>query len=269
MAKFRRIIVIGIALVFFLFPMIWMYLNAFKQTVDIIKMPPDIIFIPTLKNFFRAIFEFKIHLPLINSIIISVASTVITIILASLASYGFTKIKSSLSNYAMIFCVVLRMIPVIIFLIPIYLMFVRAHFLNTYIGIIIVYVAFLLPFATWFLKGFFQKIPVELEEAAKIDGCSLGGILLRIIFPLAAPGIAVTSLFCFIGAWNEFLFALILTGRETRTLPVALSTFVGAFTVDLGIIFAGGIIATLPPILLTFLMSEKIIKGLTAGAIKG
>jgi multiple sugar transport system permease protein len=163
-----------------------------------------------------------------------------------------------------------RMIPEISLVIPMYLFATRFGLFNTPIILVITYLSFALPFAIWLMAAFFETIPVELEDAARIDGCNRLGTLWRVILPISAPGLVSTGLFVFLLAWDEFFFALILTSTvSAKTVPVAIAEFTGRYVVDVGGMMTGGVLAALPPVLLALLFMRYIVSGLTAGAVKG
>ncbi|HYT78052.1 MAG TPA: carbohydrate ABC transporter permease, partial [Actinomycetota bacterium] len=161
-------------------------------------------------------------------------------------------------------------LPPIAILIPLYLTMVRLHLLDTKIGLIIVYCSFITPFVLWILSGHFRTIPRDLEDAARIDGASRLGALFRVTLPLARSGLLATALFGFLLAWDEFLYALIFTSSgQAKTIPVAIAEFQGRFTVDFGLVAAGGILAAIPPLLIAFAFQRYIVSGLSSGAVKG
>jgi multiple sugar transport system permease protein len=161
------------------------------------------------------------------------------------------------------------MMPPIVFIVPLFLMMQTLKLRNSYTGLILIFTTFNLPFTVWMLKSFFEEAPVELEEAAWIDGASRMQALLRIILPLTAPGLAATAVFAALLAWNEFLFALLLGGPETTTLPVFLAGFIGERSVEWGEIMATAVLTVIPPTILVMLVQRNLIKGLTLGAVKG
>jgi multiple sugar transport system permease protein len=161
------------------------------------------------------------------------------------------------------------MLPPIAIVVPLYLILVQLHLLDTRIGLVVVYCSFVTPFALWIMSGYFRSIPRELEDAARVDGCSRMGALFRVVLPLAWPGILATALFGFLLAWDEFLYALIFTSsNHAKTIPVAITEFTGRFTVDFGMIATGGVLAAIPPLLIAFVFQRYIVGGLAAGAIK-
>ena len=193
----------------------------------------------------------------------------ISVILSLLAAYGLHKLKFYGNKVVEQSLLVTYAFPGVILLIPMYLMLSRVGLLNTYFALIIINGTFASPFAVWMLKAFFKMIPVEVEEAAYIDGASRLKILFSIILPLAAPGIASIAIFCFVISWTEYMFASILiSGDDLRTLPVGLAAIVGQYQIDWGFLLAGATLASLPVILLFVFVGKYFVSGLTEGAIK-
>jgi multiple sugar transport system permease protein len=274
LTKIITYIIIIIALVIFSFPLIWIILTGFKFKVEAFQMPPAWIFTPTLDNF-REVFQGEVArgVPFsqvyLNSIIIATTSTFFSLVLASLAAYSFARFNFAGKNYLAIFVIGTRMLPPIALVIPIYIMFASVKLIDKQLSLILAYTALNLPFATWMLRGFFLQIPRELEESAMIDGCTLIGALWRVILPLAAPGLVATAIFSFILAWNDFQFALVLATSESITLPVAAARFRTDEGPLWGQIGAAAGLVLLPLIVLTFALQRHIVRGLTAGSVKG
>src|SRR5215211_3737916 len=162
------------------------------------------------------------------------------------------------------------MLPPIAILISLYLTLVQLRLLDSKLGLVLVYCSFITPFVLWIMSGYFRSIPRDLEDAARIDGCSRMGALFRVVLPLARPGLLATALFGFLLAWDEFLYALIFTSSlNSKTIPVAIAEFTGRHAVDFGLIAAGGVLAALPPLLLTMFFQRYLLDGLSSGAVKG
>lgn len=263
-------------ILFALFPILWMILNSFKDNNEILT--GSSIFIPKkwyLKNYVDMWKNINFGLYLRNSIIVCGSTMFIAIILASLSAYSLSRFRFPGSTVFGITVLATQMIPGIMFLIPIYLMFVKFHaitkiqLVGTLPGLIFIYSAFFVPFSIWILRGFFASIPVEIEEAAIIDGCSRLGVFLRIVLPLAAPGIVATGIYIFLTAWDELMFAWVLTQAETITIPVGIRLFVGNYQNRYDLMMAASTVATIPVLIMFFLMQKHIVRGLTAGAVKG
>ena len=218
-------------------------------------------------NFFR---YFK------NSVIICSCTTAVALSIATLAGYAVARYKFPGSNIFGATVLATQMVPGIMFLLPLYLMFIKIQetfgirLINTYWGIIIVYSAFFIPFSIWILRGFFASIPVELEEAAIIDGCSRIGAFVRVVLPLARVGIIATGIYIFLMAWDELLFAWALTtSTDVATIPVGIRLYVGNYQNRYDLLMAAGCVTTLPVLVIFFGLQKHFITGMTAGAVKG
>jgi len=259
-----------IILIVFFFPFFWIISSSFKSPEEIISKIPT--YFPnsfTLEHYHKLIITSDFIKYLINSLIVSFLSMFISVILSLLAAYGLHKLKFYGNKIVEQGLLVTYAFPGVILLIPMYLMLSRVGLLNTYLSLIIINVTFASPFAVWMLKAFFKMIPVEVEEAAYIDGASRLKILFSIILPLAAPGIASIAIFCFVISWTEYMFASILiSGDDLRTLPVGLAAIVGQYQIDWGFLLAGATLASLPVILLFVFVGKYFVSGLTEGAIK-
>lgn len=259
-----------------LFPIYWMIINSFKDNTEILTGKS--LFWPTrfrIENYRDMWRNINFGLYLRNSFIVCGATMVIAMSLATLGAYSLSRFKFPGKRIINDSILATQMIPGIMFLIPIYLMFVRFHSLTkiqligTFPGLIFVYSTFFVPFSVWILQGFFAAIPYEIEEAALIDGCSRLQIFLKIVLPLAAPGITATGIYIFLTAWDELMFAWVLTQADTITIPVGIRLFVGNYQNRYDLMMAASTVATLPVIILFFAMQKHIIRGLTAGAVKG
>lgn len=272
----QMIITVGlvvIALIVFLFPVIWMFLTSFKTEAEYFSYPP--VFIPedfSLRNYFNAM-----ALPpdgrgglqgLRDSLIISLSTTLVSVLVGSLAAYSLARFRTGGENLSF-WILSTRMFPPVASALPLFLIFKEIKLLDTHLALIIANTIFNLPFVIWLLKGFFEDLPVELEEAALIDGCSHWQAFTRIALPLVAPGVVATALFSFIFAWNEFMFALLLTRRNVRPLTIIVPSLVGGHEILWGEIAAIGTIAIIPGIALSLLLQRYLIRGLTLGAMKG
>ncbi len=205
-----------------------------------------------------------------NSFFIALFVTIICVSLGSLAAYAFSRLRFPGKEKILFVLLFSYMLPPIAVIIPIYRIFSRYQMLDTKQALILIYSAILVPFVIWLMRTYFDTIPKDLEDAAKIDGCSHLGTLFRVIFPLSAPGIVATSLFAFLMSWEEFFIALILTSTpQAKTIPVAIAEFSGRHSIDFGMMATGGILAALPPILIAFVFQRYIVGGLLSGAVKG
>jgi multiple sugar transport system permease protein len=261
-------LVLTVASVVSLFPVAWALLTSLKARTDIFTANPVFFFTPTLRNYI-VIFgpDYVWHFRMLNSFIIAGSTTVICVAVGALAAYGLTRYDWARADVVANWILSIRFLPAVAVAIPFFVMFNYLRLLDTYVAVIITYITFTLPFAVWLLRGFFVAIPRELDEAALTEGYSRQEILWKIVFPLAKPGIIITAIFSMIFAWNEFLFALVLTRAYTMTTPVALSTFLQGFLVEWGPLFAATMVTTLPFIIAVIILQKHIVRGLTLGAV--
>src|SRR5512135_668276 len=265
---------------FFIFaPILWLVSASFSTQVELFSIPPHWIpQHPTLQNYLDIIFpgQAASSVPqtfataILNSIKIASAVTLISISVGSLAAYALVRIPFKFNRRLQIGLLGTRMIPEVSLIIPLFVVASSLELINKPIVLIITYLSFALPYAIWMMAAFFQSVPVELEEAARLDGCTRLGILWRVVMPIAIPALVSTAMFVFLLAWDEFFYALIFTSTlAAKTAPVAISEFVGRYVVNITGMMAGGIIAALPPVILGLLFQRYIVSGMTAGAVKG
>jgi multiple sugar transport system permease protein len=273
----RYAIVIAV-LILFLFPIYWMIATSFKASADILVSPPKWTFVPTLENY---VYAFKVanfgHF-IANTLIVALISTLIVVGVGTLASYGFARYNVGGGNM-MFFILTTRMMPAIAVVLPFFLIFKFVG--TTDIGqflqlgldklgtLVVCYTIFNLPFAIWLLHSFFQDIPVELEDSARLDGYTRWDVLWKIVFPLAAPGIAVTAIFCLLFSWNEFLFAFILTRDHAMTITVGVNGFWTERGILWGPLSAAATVCVVPMMAFALALQRYIVRGLTFGAVRG
>ena len=271
-------ILVIIIFIFTIAPVVWLIISSISTKIELLSIPPHWIpRSPTLKNYKAILFGgvrtsktiryFK--KALINSVIIASSVTIFCLIIGSMASYSLTRLKFRGRQPFFLLILTVQMVPAVGIVIPFYIVMMNFRLLDTHLGLFITYCSFALPFVIWIMMRYFQTIPVNLEDAARIDGCSRLGALVRVVLPLAAPGLAATGIFAFIVAWNEFFFALILTSINAKTLPVLVSEFSSKFGADYLMMSTGGVLASIPPVVLALVFQKFIIKGLTGGAVKG
>ncbi len=250
---------------FFLLPFYIMLSNSLKPEVYINAYPPVFIFQPTLSHFAEVFRRYPFASYLVNSAVISLSATALGFVIGIPAAYA-------IARYAMrrliTLVLVVRMIPYVSLLIPWYLMAQKANMVDTYAPMILTHLLFTIPYAAMILIGFFEDIPMALEEAAWIDGCSRIEAFVKIALPLTLPGIVAAAVIAFTYSWNNFLFALVLTGAKTKTLPVAVYSFLTADQVDWGGLSAAATLITAPVLLFVFFAQRYLIRGLLAGAVK-
>lgn len=251
------------------FPLYMMLQTSLKRQVDIMSSEPTWVFTPTGDNYDTVLFGQKFDRYLTNSIVVGLGSTFLTLFAAGLASYALARMRFPGRGLLAQSTLLIRMVPTAVLAVPIFALWQNWGVEDGRAGLILFYTALGLPFAIWLLFGFIKQIPIELEEAAIIDGCNTFQVFFQIMFPLMRAGFAVAAIFTFRIAWNEFLLALILTNRYTRTLPVATTLHITEQGVEWGRIMAMGTLLVIPPMLLTFISARQIIQGMTAGAVKG
>ncbi|UCE56187.1 MAG: carbohydrate ABC transporter permease [Desulfobacterales bacterium] len=254
--------------VFILFPPAVLFLTSIKTELDALSFPPKWFFQPTLKNYAAILKTSPLIGYAVNSLIVASLNTIACVVIGSMAAYSLARYKFKGSENIAFWMLSIRMMPPVAAIIPIYILMKNVGLLDTPWCLVITYLTFNLPFVVWMMKGFFEEIPRELEESAFIDGCSPLNAFIRIALPLVAPGLAATAILVFIFSWNEFLFALILTGTKAVTLPVGIIGFMKETGINWGYMTAGGILALVPVILFTMLVQKHLVKGLTLGALK-
>ncbi len=256
---------------FCLGPMVWMFLTSFKPEADIVTS--EMQYIPrhvTFENYVSIWTQSNFPVLITNSLIVTTITVAICVAAGTLAAYAFARLAFRARNNIMLGYLLIRMFPAVMMIIPLYVMMRTVALVDSRFGLALAYTSFLLPLFVWMLKGFFDAAPKELESAARIDGSTRLGAMVRIVLPLARNGLVASSVFIAIAAWNEFIFALMLTtGQGSRTWPVGLQLMVGEFQLPWGVLAAGGILSILPVILLFAIVQRAMVQGLTAGAIKG
>jgi multiple sugar transport system permease protein len=255
-----------LVLVVFIFPFFWMAFNSFKTHEKILEYPPAFVFAPTLDNFKNVLWQSDVVQYTRNSVLIAFGSLGVGMILGLPAAYGIARYGHRKLALGILVC---RMIPGISFLVPWFIVFRALGLLDTFTGLVIAHLVITVPLITWIMIGFFEEVPVELEEAARIDGCSRAGVFLRIALPLVRPGLVSAGILALIFTWNSFLFPLILAGVKTKTLPVLVYSFMTFDYLDLGGVYAASTLVTLPVIVMVLLVQRQFIRGLTLGGVKG
>lgn len=253
------------------YPIFAIFLNAFRSTTEIISTTSIIPQHPTLDNFAYLSARTNYWGFFISSIIVAGLGTILSIICAGFAGYSLSRYRKLrfVSGYSRALMMV-QMFPIILALIPLFLIFKVAGLINTYYPVILVYTMLNLPFATWMFEGFFDAIPHELEEAAYVDGCSRFKTLLQVVLPLSGPGTAAVTIFTFLLCYNEFLIASIfLRDPDTMTIPVGIQMFMGQYTTDWGSLMAAASLASIPTILFFLFVQKYMVQGVVAGAVKG
>lgn len=261
-------LLVVVVLLVFLLPVYWIFIGAVKGRLEFYTYPP--VFFPKALewgNFARAV-ELGGAKAVVDSLVVAVSNTVLVMILAVFASYSIARYRFGGDNLAF-FILSLLFAPPVVAAIPLFLLFRTLHLLDTYLVLILTYMLFNLPLAIWLLRSFFEDVPEAIEGAALVDGYTRVQAFRKVALPLVVPGIAVSALFVFIFAWNEFVFALVFTRSNVQTLPVVLSGLIGGHGILWGELAALSAVATLPGVFLAIFLQRYLIRGLTFGAVKG
>ncbi len=253
------------------FPLLWMLSTSLKPSGEIFATPPTLVPVQsTLENFTRLFAETSFLSYFRNSVVVSLATVLLTLSVSAAGAYGLTRcVFPGRETVAGLILMTYMFAPIMI-IIPFYILVKRLGLVNTHLALVLSYTTFCLPFCLWLLRSFFQSIPLELEEAALVDGAGLGRAVWYVVLPLALPGIIAAGIFTFILAWNDFLFALVLlTSEELKTLPVGVNDLFNATIVDWGMIMAAGVVITVPTIAFFVAVQRYLIQGWGAGGVKG
>lgn len=266
-------------LLFIFMPVAWLVISSISEKSELLSIPMHWIpQQPTYENYIdilnpgpAASDVSKNFMEVMrNSFLVAISVTVICLLVGSLAAYAMVRMRFPFQRALLLGILGTRMIPEVSLVIPLYIIATRLGLYDTPWVLIATYLSFAVPFAIWILASFFETVPVEMEEAAIIDGCSRLRILFNIVMPISGPGIVATAIFVFLMCWDEFFFALIFTSTiAAKTMPVAIAEFVGRHTIDITAMMAGGVFAALPPVLLSLVFQRYIVSGMTTGAIKG
>ncbi|MBL8837648.1 MAG: carbohydrate ABC transporter permease [Alphaproteobacteria bacterium] len=261
----------GVLVAASLFPFAWMALSSIKTLRELYTVPPSWIpAAPTLSNYVKVLLESNIPRYFLNSVVIAAGATLIALVFAIPAAYGFARFNFRGKRFWQASILAGQMLPTAAIIVPLFIVLRYLGLLNTYAGLILVYMILTLPLCVWMLVGYLRAIPVELEEAAIIDGASRFVVLRRIVFPLALPGIVAVMVYSFVTAWNEFIFALCFAlDSRVKTLPIGLAEFSTEFNTDWGAVMAASMIMTLPIVLMFLVMQRVFVNGLMSGATKG
>ena len=280
-------VILSIWMVFTLFPVVWLVLSSVKEPQDVFAMPPKWVFMPTIHNYLVVLgFEIPTELEtvteasagmglslfpkfLFNTVVVAVGTTVLALSLGSTAAYALTRFFPRQRDGILIGVMLTRLIPPVVLIIPIYILWRNLDLLDTHLGLILAYLTFALPFVIWMMRGFLLDIPIELEEAAMIDGASRFQALVRVVLPLAAPGLAATAIFIILIAWNDFLFALVLTSGNARTVTPYIGGFITDKAILWGRLYASSVIIMVPVVVFGLAVQKQLAHGLTGGAVKG
>lgn len=251
-------------------PFLWQAVTSVKPDAEMTRLPPLLPMEPTLEHY-RAVLSGTSFLRIIaNSALVATCATLLSLVIGSLAAFGLAKLQVRFKGLILLFVLSASMFPPIATVSPLYLVIRALGLRDTLLALILTYTTFTLPLTVWVLTNFFKEIPDEIYRASRVDGCSPFQSFVRVMLPLAAPGIVTSAILVFIFSWNEFLFALTFTATESsRTIPVSIALFPGLHEVPWGDIAAASVIVTIPLVALVLLFQRRIVEGLTAGAVKG
>jgi multiple sugar transport system permease protein len=263
-----RQVAIALVLIVLLLPFLWLLQMSFKSNELILQFPPPLIFTPTLANY-TSLWQSAFSASFVNSLLSASFSTAFALLLGVPAAYALSRWAARGKRALSFAILVTRMTPPIAFTIPFFLFYRWIGLLDTVTGLVLIYTSFNLPLVIWMMQPFFETVPPSLEEAALVDGAPTRTVFLKIVLPMVAPGIAATAILCFLYAWNDFFFALILTRTSARTAPVAVVNFMNYEGWEWGKIAAGGSLVMAPVLIFSLAVRRYLVSGLTAGAVKG
>jgi multiple sugar transport system permease protein len=251
-------------------PFLWIVSTSLKSNAEVYMFPPK-LWPETLRfdAFVRVFHDYAFGSHFLNSMIIAVGATSLSLVVGLLAGYSIARLGFPGDRIFLTFLLGSLMLPAVVIVIPLFRVLQSLNLIDTYAGLILVNCSATLPLVVWMMQGFFSSIPRELEEAARIDGCSYFGAFVQVVLPLSAPGIAACAIFIFLIVWNEFLFSLIFTARKAKTLTVVISEFIGIFEISWNQLAAAAVITTLPVLAFVLFFQKGLISGLTKGAVKG
>jgi multiple sugar transport system permease protein len=273
---FIHVAALGVAVVF-LAPFAWLLISSVSAPADLLAHPlhwwPDD---PSMERYTRIVtaggddVSAVYRRSLLNSTIVALATVALSMLVGVLGAYAMARLRFRFKRTVLVGFLIAYMLPPIALLIPLYLVLAQLQLLDSLVGLTLVYSSFTTPFVLWIMTNQFLALPAELEDAARVDGCSRLGALVRVVLPVARPGLFATMMFAFLLAWDEFLYALIFTSTPgAKTVPVAIAEFTGRYSVDFGLVAAGGVLATVPPLLLALAFQKYVVSGLAASAVKG
>lgn len=270
LAALRWVGVLGL-LTFALFPCYWMLVSSLRPAQELFTVPPRLLPGTVTIQWYEVVLK-ATQMPryFLNSALISTVSMIVSLVIATLGAYGLTRFRHAGQRLLLLAVLSSYVLPPVLLLLPLYLTLGKLGLINTYAGVIVTHVTFTAPFCLWLLRSFFQTIPLDLEEAAMVDGTCRLGAFIRIALPLALPAVLSTGLFGFILSWNEYLFAsVLLTGEARKTVPIGIAEFIVQFDIRWGEVMAASSLATIPVVVLFAIIQRHFVRGLMAGAIKG
>ena len=267
-----RVIIVVISLIAILFPLYWLIANSLRTKTDYLANPPILFNAPvTFQNYQKILVENGIYKQFANTFVVAAVSTIIAVVFGSMAAYSTVRgrIAKKIRNFFGLWFMIQKMYPAIATAIPVYLVMRHLRLIDTRFALIIMNTSFNLPLVIWLMMGFFEQIPLELEESAKIDGANFVQRFFRIVFPVTTPGIIASAILAFVGAWNEFLFAVILSVNRSKTLPVVIAGFITDRGLEWGPMAATAVITLLPILVVVWALQKNFVQGLAMGSVKG
>ena len=261
---------LAVLVIAFLFPVIWVLGLSLKTRAQVFASPPLYLWWPTFENYADVLTRSDFVRAFVNTLIVSTSAVLLSLGIGAPAAYAFARFPSKGRSILFFSLLVMRMLPPIAVLVPMYLLFNKIGLATTRLSVVLAYTTFSLPLVVWIMRGYFEDLPVELEESAWIDGASRFGAFMYVILPLARPGLVAASILCLQLAWNDFLFSAVLTNNATQTLPVMMAAFnAGDSGMDWGGLTASGMLVILPVTLFSFVAQRHLVAGLSSGAVKG
>ena len=265
-----KFVPLTIIVCYVLFPYLWTFLTSIKPTDELYTM--DVKILPknlTFENYFTLFHNTDFFQSMLHSIVIAVITSCISMLVSSMAAYAFARYRFRGKNLALSGILLLYMFPSVLYLTPLFVLFNNLKLIRSPLALVVSYCTFTIPFSIWLLTAYMKSIPLELEEAGKIDGASIPKLLYYVVMPLLKPGLIATGTYVFINSWNEYLFAVMFTTSDNRTLPVSLASLVGEYDLRWDIISAGAVAAMIPVVILFMFVQKSLVAGLTAGSVKG
>ena len=265
-----KFVPLTIIVCYVLFPYLWTFLTSIKPTDELYTM--DVKILPknlTFENYFTLFHNTDFFQSMLHSIVIAVITSCISMLVSSMAAYAFARYRFRGKNLALSGILLLYMFPSVLYLTPLFVLFNNLKLIGSPLALVVSYCTFTIPFSIWLLTAYMKSIPLELEEAGKIDGASIPKLLYYVVMPLLKPGLIATGTYVFINSWNEYLFAVMFTTSDNRTLPVSLASLVGEYDLRWDIISAGAVAAMIPVVILFMFVQKSLVAGLTAGSVKG
>ncbi len=250
-------------------PYLWMVLTSIKPNSAILSFPVQYLpTAPTLEHYQVLLARTSFLHNLFNSLVVALGAVVLGLGVSVPAAYAFSRFRFAGRSGLLVFFLVINMVPVVLLIIPLFVLMRQLGLIDTFIGVIMGHATFAIPFSVWMMTSYFNALPCELDEAALIDGASRLQTIRYVVLPLAMPGIVTTGIYIFVSSWNEYLFAMMLSGQNIKTVTVALQSFIGEFTVQWGLLTAGGTLIAIPVTVLFLIIQRRLVGGLTAGAVK-